>query len=152
MDKYQAIEERLHSLMPAALSDEAQARLEDQIDQLSGVEPSQASSNKEITLKILIKAAAVIVLTAIPFLMKNSKLDTVAASGKISDLVVVNSTNRMEGMSEDGLVYPDDGSAPYFLYRFEVSNEEQLRDAYTGTVITVSQPSYEVVTIPQTVF
>ena len=156
MDKFQAMEEKLHQLMPRALSDDAQANLENQIDELAGVVNAHPSSVKGINSSMVMKVAAILVLVTTTFVVIKSSDSRDVAHEVISDrrssLVVINSISRLEGVIDDGLIYPNDGATPHFRYRYEVSNEEKVRDEYTGTIITVRQPSYEVVTIPQTIF
>ncbi len=69
-----------------------------------------------------------------------------------SELVVLKTTNRVDGLEDDGLILPLDGSAPHYRYRYHVIDEERVRDEKTGTVITLRQPRQEVVTVPVTQF
>ena len=183
MDKYRAMEEKLHRLVPVALSSEAQQRMEDTIDDLIGVdhefeaaavaklavsEPvfSGAFSRIFSTLSdgllqpiVMAKAALIIGVVTLSVLVMRSQSDTdritlahVGISGEDSELLLLSSVSHVEGIEDDGVIYPDDGTAPHYRYRYKVLHEDEVVDALTGTVVTVLQPSYEVVTIPQKIY
>ena len=84
-----------------------------------------------------------------------ARLDSVSESGnlpELEELVVLSSINRIDGREDDGLIIPENGSSPHYRYRYRVTDEEQVRDDETGTVITLRQPRQEIVTIPVTRF
>ncbi len=171
MDRPPTIEDKLRQLAPASISEDGQAMLGQAIDQLAGVEPHQSQmrggGNPTANIHSRIKhwpwrkiAAALAVLT-VPTMMwldqddSSPSLTTTASPGDplaASELVILKSTNRIDGRVEDGLIIPRDGSNPHYRYRYSVTDEEQVRDAQTGTIITLRQPRQEVVTIPVTQF
>lgn len=152
----QSIEDKLYGLMPMAISDQAQADIELQIDQLTGLVADIPKVQKNTFWKPLIQVAAMITLAVtVFFFQKREDTQSVKRSIVLKDepeLTLINTTNRVQGLESDGLIYPDDGTIPHYRYRYKVSNEELIRDEATGLVITVTQPSHEVVTIPVTYF
>ena len=170
MDKYPTIEERLSQLTPPAISENGQAMLGQTIDELAGVEPCldqvHGGKNPAVTVRSRMKdwpwkAAAAVALLAVPAVMlidqddASPSLTTNASTGDplfSSELVVLKSTNRIDGREEDGLIIPRDGSSPHYRYRYHVTDEEQIRDDQTGTIVTLRQPRQEIVTIPVTQF
>lgn len=165
MDDFQSIEDKLSRMLPPSISEEGQARLEETIDQLAGHDTGleladEYASNKPRKHHWAWKAAAAITLLAVPTVMVQLKTDSLDALlstssrnlSSTSELVVLKSTNRIDGREDDGLIIPDNGSSPYYRYRYHVTDEEQVRDAKTGTIITLRQPRQEVVTIPVTQF
>lgn len=159
MDSYELMEAKLQKLVPASLSDVAQCELETQIDELTGVNHFGSIDKREYLKQWGAVAALLTVLVALSsaaFLVDgyepNGQVVNDSAFEKNAAFTVLNAVNRMEAVKEDGVIYPDDGGVPYFRYRYEVSNDYRVLDEQTGTVITVRQPSYEVVTIPQKVF
>lgn len=170
MDSPPTIEEKLRQLAPASISEDGQAMLGQVIDQLAGVEPRQSQArggeNPAATIHSGMKhwpwkAAAALALLTVPTMMwldqddSAPSLTTTASTGDplaASELVILKSTNRIDGRVEDGLIIPRDGSNPHYRYRYSVTDEEQVRDAQTGTIITLRQPRQEVVTIPVTQF
>ncbi len=170
MDRPTSIEEKLRRLAPASISEDGQAMLGQAIDQLAGVEPHLAQmhgGNPAGTSRFRMKdwpwtkAAAALAVLAVPTMMwlnQNNSAPALTTTASASDpmaasgLVILKSTNRIDGRVEDGLIIPRDGSKPHYRYRYSVTAEEQVRDAQTGTIITLRQPRQEVVTIPVTQF
>jgi len=166
MDKYQSMEEKLNGLLPPSISEQGQSRMEDVIDQLAGLEAAEivqtaGSDDKAWPSSGSWKVAAALALLAVPvvmFLTKEEPLSSIAqldSSTELRDLsalVVLSSINRIDGREDDGLIIPENGSSPHYRYRYHVTDEEQVRDDETGTVITLRQPRQEVVTIPVTQF
>ncbi|MBT8038456.1 MAG: hypothetical protein KJO21_13030 [Verrucomicrobiae bacterium] len=173
MDKYQSIEEKLSRLIPPSVSDDGQVMLGKTIDELAGLEPCIESSSDRDGATIsssswvqgwswkALAAAAAVALLVVPSVMLQNRDDASPALA-VSDLaggslvsareVILKSSNRILGQEEDGLIIPHDGRAPHYRYRYHVTDEEQIRDAQTGTIVTLSQPRQEVVTIPVTQF
>ncbi len=164
MDNSLSIEEKLRRLVPPSLSETAQVKLEETIDRLAGVEPHCANTAKAENKKFWPwKAAAAVALLAAPVVMYQMQsapqpdaLLAIRDVGDVSDLapelVVLKTSCRIDACEDDGLIIPTDGAAPHYRYRYSITNEEQVRDAETGTVITLRQPQQEVLTIPVTQF
>lgn len=169
MDKYQSIEDKLNGLLPPSISEQGQARMEDTIDQLAALETAKIaqitkaaeSDNGPWPSSGSWKAAAALALLVVPVMMFFNKeesspsvarLDSGGETANLSELVVLSSVNRIDGREDDGLIIPENGSSPHYRYRYRVTDEEQVRDDETGTVITLRQPRQEIVTIPVTQF
>ena len=173
---HQSMEDKLRGLMPVALSNEAQVDLENMIDELAGVtsdsvipyseepfsqsletEAKDMQKAKQISFqkKYIWQSAAVITLCVSPLVI-NLKRDVdsspIVSQEDDTELVILSSTNRLESSESDGLIYPEDGGAPHYRYRYQIMNEEEVRDSETGLVVTLSQPSQEVHMIPVTLF
>lgn len=166
MGNFQSIEDKLNRLVPPSVSEAGQGRLEETIDQLARVTPhpdvEPGGVPADTTGNWPWKATAALALLAVPAVMfkpgeapSNPSLASnhpAAEAWNNPVLVVLKTTNRIDGSEDDGLIIPDDGSIPHFRYRYHVTDEELVRDPETGTVITLRQPRQEVVTIPVTEF
>jgi len=172
MDNYQSIEDKLNGLLPPSISEQGQSLMGDAIDQLAGLETAEIAKAVESANRPWPsseswkaggswKAAAALALLALPvviFLNKEesspsvARLDSGGETLHLSELVVLSSINRVDGREDDGLIIPENGSSPHYRYRYRVTDEEQVRDDETGTVITLRQPRQEIVTIPVTQF
>ena len=163
MEQFKSIEEKLAQLLPPALSDEGQRRLEDMIDDLSGVDADLEKSNAGRSPKGWVwKAVAVLALSTSIVIIGSTLVpeertallthDDQATHGKTSEMVVLTSTKLIGGRENDGLIVPNDGTTPHYRYRYQVIDEEQVKDPDSGLVITLRQPRQEVLTIPITQF
>jgi len=163
MEPFKSIEEKLAQLVPPALSDEGQRKLEDLIDDLSGVDTDLENSNAGRFPKGWVwKAAAVLALSASIVIIRSTLVPEErtalmthhdqATQGKIPEMVVLTSTKLIGGRENDGLIVPNDGTTPHYRYRYQVIDEEQVKDPDSELVITLRQPRQEVLTIPITQF
>ncbi|NWK54012.1 hypothetical protein HW115_00190 [Verrucomicrobiaceae bacterium N1E253] len=166
MEAPKNIEEKLSRLMPPALSDGAQQRLEETLDDLAsshGEDPDarQVTQSRAPILGKVWKVAALLTLLAVPAVVihhqdemfqDDASLASISDEIQVPDMVLLKSVKLIDGRENDGLIVPDDGSSPHYRYRYRVIDEEQVQDPETGTVITLRQPSQEVVTIPVTEF
>ena len=166
MDRFKSIEEKLQRLVPPALSEDGQERMEETIDQLAGVsEESRERSTKPFFFQVLLngKVAALVAALLFPAVMiyalVNREDDTSLAvndpqitPGVPAQMVLLRSSNVIDGRENDGLIVPSDGTAPHYRFRYRIVDEAQVQDPETGTVITLRQPRQEVVTIPVTQF
>ena len=163
MEQFKSIEEKLAQLLPPALSDEGQRRLEDMIDDLSGVDADLEKSNAGRSPKGWVwKAVAVLALSTSIVIIGSTLVpeertallthDDQATHGKTSEMVVLTSTKLIGARENDGLIVPNDGTTPHYRYRYHMIDEEQVKDPDSGLVITLRQPRQEVLTIPITQF
>jgi hypothetical protein len=163
MEQFKSIEEKLAQLVPPALSDEGQRKLEDMIDDLSGVDPDLEKSNAARFLKGWVwNAAAVLALSTSIIFIRSSFIDEEhiellthadhIAHSPLAEMVVLSSTKLIGGRENDGLIVPIDGTTPHYRYRYHVIDQEQVKDPDSGLVITLRQPRQEVLTIPITQF
>ena len=171
---YQNIEDKLSGLVPSALSEGCLDELDLTIDSLaSGAAytengcmnlPSEVISmkvsdeepeNRSRRIKRLWQVVAVLAfITVLVVYFQPSSTQSIAAVENIEEsaLVILNTTNRVDSLINDGLILSNNGVTPYFQYRYEMMNQEQVIDADTGLIVTVSQPSQEVHTVPVNLF
>ncbi|BDS05679.1 hypothetical protein NT6N_07190 [Oceaniferula spumae] len=159
--RFSALEDRLRNLVPPAVSQEGQQRLEDTVDQLAGL----SAENDEVSEPAFFmrrpwQVAAAITLTGtLAWTVYShhhiSTFDPSLAASipePRSEMVLLTSTNRIDIRQDDGLIVPEDGSAPHYRYRYHVTDEARVRDPKTGTIVTLRQPREEIVTVPVTQF
>ena len=166
MERFSSIEEKLHGLVPPALSEDGQRRLEDAVDSLAGVErrshlPEVSPSARSSFWSRMAAVAAVVTMMAVPltaflFNARDSAdlpslkvgAEVARGGGTPQEMLLLKSTKLIDGQVDDGLIVSGDGSVPHYQYRYRVVDEEQVRDVGSGMVITIRQPRQEVVTIP----
>ncbi|MBT8045071.1 MAG: hypothetical protein KJO79_08980 [Verrucomicrobiae bacterium] len=164
-----SIEEKLlRKLVPNDLSQEAKDRLECTVDDLVGASfesargDATAGSKSSNSLRWAWKVAAAITLLAALAVTRQAILSDSAQLPQLAvsevtpqtgpDFVVLKSTHQIDAKENDGLIIPNDGGTPHYRFRYRVTDEEQVRDPKTGTIITLRQPRQEVHTIPVTQF
>ncbi len=156
-----SIEEKLNRLVPSGVSTRAQRGLEDTIDRLAAASGlGDGSGSPGVMAHWAWKAAAVVALIAAPVVMfrtlpgKTVESPALAAitPEAAAGLVVLSSTQQIVATEDDGLIIPEDGGTPHYRFRYQVSDEERLRDPETGTIVTLRQPRQEIHTIPVTLF
>lgn len=161
MEPFNSIEEKLAQLVPPALSDEGQRKLEDLIDDLSGAHEDPAQTNARTLPQglVWVTVAAVLLLSASIVLVQSTfspeektTITPLNDHGGIQEMVVLTSTKLIDGRENDGLIVPSDGTAPHYRYRYHVIDEEQVKDPDSGIIITLRQPRQEILTIPITQF
>ena len=176
MPEFQSIEDKLSQLIPSAVSERGLERIDDAIDQLALTSNGVCDAESEMPSgkvsrygwhKIGIwKSAAILVLLIVPAVILNLKTGSADLNGEAflasnanltipensTGMVVLKTTNWIDSSQDDGLIIPDDGSAPHHRYRLYVIDEDKVRDDKTGIVVTVRGSSHEVVTIPVTEF
>lgn len=155
-DRFSSIENKLHGLIPPTMSEEGQQRLETTIDELSGETTERTSFFQPDKWSV---AAAVIVsvsLTCTLLYFSNQPSSEVVTLNKDtatnSNMILLTSTNRIDYRQDDGLILPTDGNFPHYRYRYQVTDEERVRDPKSGTIITLRQPREEIITVPVTQF
>jgi len=166
MEPINSIEEKLARLVPPALSEDGQSRMENMIDELAGVDVEVLSRVNRRSW--IWKAVAAIVVLTVPVVMiqrgedqpvvdaslamVDDDMTTGFAEDLSSSMVLLKSVKLIDARENDGLIVPDDGAAPHYRYRYRVIDEEVVRDPESGVEITLRQPRQEVVTIPVTQF
>ena len=171
---YQNIEDKLSRLVPSTLSEDYLDELDLTIESLangdlyaedscmglssdilsmkvSDVEPEKRPS----IIKLLWPLAAVLAFITVLFVyFQPSSIQSITAVDNIegAPLVILNTINRVDSLINDGLILSDNGGIPYFQYRYEMMNQEQIIDEDTGLIVTVSQSSQEIHTVPVNLF
>lgn len=175
MDRINSIEAKLERLVPSTLSEEAQTEMEDSIDVLAGLDGISHVSVKRFRphpwwVGKLAVAMTAVAMLALLFHMRQAQpgdrvkaavLDRLAMPDRSLELAVnsqdgvtapswelLKSVQMIDGRENDGLILPKDGSAPYYRYRYRVVDEEKVKDAESGEVITLRHPRQEVLTVP----
>ena len=155
MDHLSDIEKKLAQLVPPALSEHGQRKLEDVIDDLAGVESVSARSHWRGGLKV----AAIVAVLAVPVVLfqwggavKGDHSMDIADVVSFPEMELLTASSRIDGQENDGLIVPVNGTAPHYRYRYRVVEEEKVRDSETGMVVTLRQPRHEVLTIQATSF
>jgi len=153
-DRFSSLEDKLRGLVPPAISEAGQERLENTVDQLVGEKliPFYRSN--------FWRAAAVVTLSSalVWSVFKSNELNQPDVSTALvsvnspAPMELLTSTNRIDGRQDDGLIVPTDGRAPHYRYRYSVTDEERVRDPETGTIVTLRQPRQEIITVPVTQF
>lgn len=145
------IEVALARLMPTAMSASGQRSIEDMLDGLA------AESNivrvrdwKRPVLGVAI-AAAIVAMVTLPGLLK-SGAEIVSSPQVRSDVAslgafLVEKSERVESMSDEGWVADPDGSAMQAV-RLRMVSEDLVRDEETGYTVKISEPRDEILLMP----
>ncbi len=157
-DPHADIEAALRRLMPVPLSDGAQRGIEGMIDGLAG-ESKVVRFNFKKPLKWLGAAglAAAVVLGGVASFSVTAP--TTKDSGAFSDaaielpprLLFLAESDRVEGMSDEGL-FVDAGGSALRKVRIRVVEESRVRDEETGIVVVLSEPREEMFLVPVSSF
>ena len=177
-DQAVSMEERLKALAPRDVSDHAMDCYDETIDQFfEGVDETSLGIIESYPIpknrsgRWLWTSAAVLVvgvgglLSGLwtindPSLRVVGDANSPSAFGtdgdvyeaEVSTFTFVKSVNWVEGHQDDGVIIPSDGGAPHYRHRYQIVDEEQMRDEVTGAIVTVRRPRQEVITVPVTHF
>lgn len=165
-----ALEAQLESIATRDISESGRSRMEASIDRLAGVDVSLAETGiiekhphiDEIKKpQWVIAAAAVAVLMLVLLGIRNQpdqlgkELSDAGRTSSLADFpgyTLLQSVHRVNLHQNDGLIIPTDGNVPHYRHQYHIVDEEKIRDAETGDVITIRQPRREIVTVPVTQF
>lgn len=155
MSDVENAEEILTRLMPRAMGAEATRLIEETIDRMA------AEDFPEPVRRICFRKwavpggiAATLVLGTVFFLQfrpANGVAPAIADRPLPRDIVLLNSSNRVETISDEGWQEQQDGSTMHAV-RMDVVDENEVRDRRTGIVMRVSQPREEWILTPVTSF
>ena len=153
------MENALLRLMPVAMGEEAQERMEAMLDGLAGdTKAAHSGFRKPVRWLAGTGIAAALglgVYLSIP--RQNAPVNAVesvpvSARGDLPpDLVFLSGTDRVEGMSDEGL-YIDTGGSAVRKVRIRVIEESQIRDEETGIVVMLTEPREEMYMVPVSAF
>lgn len=147
-DRYEEMEMALMRLMPVAQSDEAQAAMESQIDELACCGLVRHDFSRRAGWIGGLAAA----LAAGVFAISSGTREAAPLAGmEPSGMVVLAETDRVEEMSDAGLFVDAGGSAIRKL-RVRVVEESRVRDRETGIELTVTAPRQETYLVPVSTF
>lgn len=149
------IEKALGNLMPVALSERAVEEIENSLDQLIGESDERMPVSfpcglwKMISGIAAIAVAGFFVISAIPpdkaaVTAETSEDDFYSES---SDFIVLNQTDRVEEVEDQGVFIDQRGSAVRRV-RVRVIGERRMRDEQTGIVMKLTEPREETYIVP----
>lgn len=155
MQALDPIEVALARLMPPALSEDSQFRLDAMIDELAGPESEKVvefSAAKWWGRWIAgggIAAAIGAMCAVFPTNqhLAEPKLAQSSVQEMSSGLVVVSESNRIESMTDEGLQENADGVAMRAV-RLKAVEENNVLDKESGLMIKISEPREEVLLVP----
>lgn len=145
------IEAALARLMPAAMSASGQSSIEDLLDDL-------AAESKVVKFRSFTRpavgfgiAAAIAALVTLPGFLKTG-VEIVSSPQVRADVAslgvsLVEKSERVESISDDGWVADPDGSAMQSV-RLRTISEDTVRDEETGYTVQVSEPRDEILLMP----
>ncbi len=149
------MEKALLELMPVALREESQARMEAMIDGLCGASNVGGSGFRKAWNRLVATGIAAALMVAIFLSVNLSKPEAVpVADSKLftsPELVLLTESDRVEKVSDDGL-FIDTGGSAMRKVRFRVVEESQIRDEETGIVVMLTSPREEMYMVPVSTF
>jgi len=162
MPRPESIEDMLSRLIPPALSDGGQARIEEMLDDLAGLSATAspapaptAIAGPHVRWRMLggIAAAASITLGALVFAQKAptpSSFATVNHPARHA-LTLLEESGQVEDATNAGTVEESDGTSLQ-AWRYHVIERNRMKDQTTGLVVEVSQPRDEFLLTPVSAF
>lgn len=158
MHKPDSVESILARLMPPAMSEAGQGRIEAMLDALAS-ETAQAPPVQSATwLRRLLRggmaAAAVLALLVLPLVHPPSSWSFATALPLVDaarGLVLMDESDRIESMKDEGWQDDAEGSTMRAM-RLNVVKENHLFDQETGIVMQVSEPREELLLMPVSTF
>ena len=149
-DRYDAMEKVLLRLMPAALSETAQAGMEAQLDELSGsAEVLRHDFSRRAKWLGGIAAAVTIGVFAFPFGSQESA--PLVGIAEDDGMVVITELDRVENVLDEGL-FVDAGGSAVRKMSVRVVGESRILDEETGIEVTLTEPRREMVLLPVSTF
>jgi hypothetical protein len=149
-DRYDAMEKALLRLMPAALSETAQAGMEAQLDELSGsAEVLRHDFSRRAKWLGGIAAAVTIGVFAFPFGSQESA--PLVGIAEDDGMVVITELDRVENVLDEGL-FVDAGGSAVRKMSVRVVGESRILDEETGIEVTLTEPRREMVLLPVSTF
>ena len=148
--RYEEMEKALLRLMPAALSETAQAEIETQLDELLGsAEVLRHDFSRWAKWLGGIAAAVTIGVFAFPF--GNHESSPLAGSEEDDGMVVITELDRVENVLDEGL-FVDAGGSAVRKMSVRVVGESRILDEETGIEVTLTEPRREMVLLPVSTF
>jgi hypothetical protein len=149
-DRYDAMEKALLRLMPAALSETAQAGMEAQLDELSGsVKVLRHDFSRRAKWLGGIAAAVTIGVFAFPFDSRESA--PLVGIAEDDGMVVITELDRVENVLDEGL-FVDAGGSAVRKMSVRVVGESRILDEETGIEVTLTEPRREMYLLPVSTF
>jgi len=156
-DRYDAMEKALLRLMPAALSETAQAGMEAQLDELSGSAEVLSSSAELLRhdfsrrAKWLGGIAAAVTIGVFAFPFGSQESAPLVGVAEDDGMVVIAELDRVENVLDEGL-FVDAGGSAVRKMSVRVVGESRILDEETGIEVTLTEPRREMVLLPVSTF
>ena len=155
--RYEAMEKALLRLMPAALSETAQAGIEAQLDELSGSVEVLSGDAGVIRhgfprrAKWLGGIAAAVTIGVFAFPFGNQESSPLVGIAEDDGMVVITELDRVENVLDEGL-FVDAGGSAVRKMSVRVVGESRILDEETGIEVTLTEPRREMVLLPVSTF
>ena len=156
-DRYDAMEKALLRLMPAALSETAQAGMEAQLDELSGSAELLSGSAELLRhdfprwAKWLGGIAAAVTIGVFAFPFGSQESAPLVGVAEDDGMVVIAELDRVENVLDEGL-FVDAGGSAVRKMSVRVVGESRILDEETGIEVTLTEPRREMVLLPVSTF
>ena len=155
--RYDAMEKALLRLMPAALSETAQAGMEAQLDELSG--SVEVLSGDAVVIrhgfprraKWLCGIAAAVTIWVFAFPFGSQESAPLVGIAEDDGMVVITELDRVENVLDEGL-FVDAGGSAVRKMSVRVVGESTILDEETGIEVTLTEPRREMVLLPVSTF
>lgn len=171
MHRPDTIEDILSRLIPPALSESGQARVEAMIDEIAALpappcqqtqafhwhipDPLSSPSRPQIRWRIVggIAAAAITLGALLAVQYQTSPSSSVATIRRPAApaLSLLEESGRVDDASNAGTVEESDGTSLQ-AWRYHVTENDRMKDRETGLVVEVSQPRDEFLLMPVSAF
>ena len=157
--EFNELENALLRLMPAAVSSDAQERMDTMLDDLAGDSKIARFDFRKVSWSLgaagIAAAVAVTAYFSIPnFPAPQIARDSIPVSEPQEiphELVFLSEADRVEGVSDDGL-FVDSGGSAVRKVRIRVVEESQIRDEETGIIVMLTEPREEMYMVPVNTF
>ena len=148
--RYEAMEKALRRLVPAALSESAQAEMEARLDELSG-DAGVICHGFPRWAKWLGGIAAAVTIGVFAFPFGNQESAPLVGLAEDNGIVVITELDRVENVLDEGL-FVDAGGSAVRKMSVRVVGESRILDEETGIEVTLTEPRREMVLLPVSTF
>ena len=150
------LEKALFRLMPVAMSEEARDRMETMIDGLAGDSKVSRFDFRKAAKRLAVGGIAAAigfgVYLSIPSQRELVESAPISDQGDLPpELVFLSESDRVEGVSDEGL-FIDSGGSAVRKVRIRVVEESQIRDEETGIIVMLTEPREEMYSVPVSTF
>lgn len=156
---FEEMEKALLRLMPVAVSEDAQQRMDTILEELAG-DSKVAHFDFRKPVRWVAGAGVAAALGFGVFLSLSPRespakgavsAPVTPSSDLLPELVFLSEMDRVEGFSDEGL-YVDSGGSAVRKVRVRMVEESQIRDEETGIVVMLTEPREEMYMMPVSTF
>jgi|LakMenEpi03Aug12_release.lakeMendotaPanAssembly.Ray.scaffolds.fasta_scaffold30721_4 hypothetical protein len=148
--RYEEMEKALLRLVPAALSESAQAEMEARLDELAG-DAGVIRHDFPRWAKWLGGIAAAVTIGVFAFPFGNQESAPLVGIAEDDGMVVITELDRVENVLDEGL-FVDAGGSAVRKMSVRVVGESRILDEETGIEVTLTEPRREMVLLPVSTF